>query len=105
MTPEPKEGVMQSAKLDVYHAVRLLDRALVGSDGLPKEARDDILKARVELSKRFGPFEDDSSRFSDAEVASMVARLKGAGSPGQKPPQPSAPPPGGPNPAQPMRAA
>lgn len=78
---------MQSARIDVYHAVRLLDRALITGDGLPKEAKDDILHARVGLSKRFGPFEDNSSRFSDAEVASMVARLKGAGSPGAKPPQ------------------
>lgn len=89
---------MQAARMDVFHAVRLLDRALTGGEGLPKEARDDLLKARVDLSKRFGPFEDNSKRFSDAEMASMVARLKGAGSPGQKPPQQQQTP--GPQPAR-----
>jgi hypothetical protein len=94
MTPQPQEGQMESAKVDVYHAVQLLDRALMHGDGLPAAARKALLDARVALMKPFGPFEaSQQSKFSNADVASMVARLKGPGSPGApKPPPQGAPP-------------
>lgn len=82
---------MEAAKLDVFHAIRLLDRAIMNGKALPQETRDDLLSARTQLSKKFGPFEDDSKRFSDAEIASMVARLAGPGTHQPAPKQPPEP--------------
>lgn len=86
MTPQEPSGEIESAKLDVYHAVKLLDRAVSklgkGDDG------DAALKARAMLTRHFGDHEDISEEFSPAELQRMLAALAGPGAAGPGAPKP-----------------
>lgn len=102
MTPMAPEGEYEEAKLSVYHCTRLIDRA-VAKFGRKNEYTDTLIRARAILTSKFGEFEDDSQRFSDAEIKAMLMRLAGPGQPpkggqGQpgQPPGGGAPPQGGP---------
>lgn len=106
MTPMAPEGEYEEAKLSAYHCVRLLDRA-VAKFGRKNEYTSALMHARAILTSKFGEFEDDSQRFSDAEIKGMLMRLAGPGQPpkgqpqqgGGAPPQ-GAPPGGGMQPGQ-----
>lgn len=102
MTPQEPSGEIEAAKLDVYHAVKLLDRAV--SKFGNNEDGEVVLKARASLTKRFGDHEDESEEFSPGELKRMLASLAGPGASGPgapPPPQPGAAPPGaGPPPQQ-----
>jgi hypothetical protein len=82
MTPQQPDGEVEAAKLDAYHAVRLIDRA-IGRFGKKTEQADALLKARGVLTSCFGDYEESSERFSPAEIKRMVAQLIGAGEPQQ----------------------
>ncbi len=94
LTPQAPDGDIAAAKLDAYHAVRLLDRA-IAKLGQKSEHADALLRARATLTSQFGEIEEDSERFSPAEIKRMLSSLVGAGDPGQQP-QPAKPPPGQP---------
>jgi hypothetical protein len=97
LTPQEPTGEIEAAKLDVFHAVKLLDRAL--SKFGNNEDGTVALKARAMLTKRFGQFEDESEEFSPAEMKRMLASLAGPGATGPPPQQGGgAPPPPGPPP-------
>lgn len=98
MTPQEPTGEIEAAKLDVYHAVKLLDRAC--SKFGNNEDAFVVLKARAALTRRFGDHEDESAEFSPGEMKRMLASLAGPGAagPGAPPPSQPAPPPGGPAP-------
>ena len=87
LTPQAPDGEIEAAKLDAYHAVRLIDRA-IGRFGKKSEHADALLKARATLTSCFGDCEEDSERFSPAEIKRMVAQLLGAGEPPQQQQQP-----------------
>lgn len=89
MTPQEPTGEIESAKLDVLHACKLLDRA-VSRFGDNEEAHV-ALRARAMLTKKFGEFEDESEEFSPAELKRMLASLAGPGATGPGA-QPNAPP-------------
>lgn len=95
LTPQKPEGDFAAAKLDAFHATKLLDRAIarVGSKSDDGKA---LLAARAKLTERFGEHEEETAEFSMAEIKRMVATLVGPGEPpkqqGQPPPQ--TPPPG-----------
>jgi len=94
MTPQEPAGEIEAAKLDVYHAVKLLDRAC--SKFGKNEDADVVLRARATLTKRFGDHEDESEEFSPGEMKRMLASLAGPGAvgPGAPPQQQQAQPPG-----------
>jgi len=85
LTPQTPSGEFEAAKLDVYHAVKLLDRA-IGKFGKSEDG-DAALRARSMLTRRFGDSEDTSQEFSPAEIKRMLASLIGPGAAG-----PGAPP-------------
>jgi hypothetical protein len=94
LTPQEPEGEVEAAKLDVYHAMKLLDRAI--SKFGKGEDSDVALRARATLTRKFGKDEDTSEEFSPAELKRMLATLAGPGATGggaQKPPP--GPPAGG----------
>jgi hypothetical protein len=92
MTPQAPEGDIESAKLDAYHAMRMLDR-LISKMGRKNEYSEAALRARSILAGQFGEHEEDSQKFSDAEIKRMVLTLAGPGQ--QVPKQGATPPPGG----------
>lgn len=102
MTPQEPQGEIEAAKLDVFHAVKLLDRAR--SKFGNNEDGEAVLKARASLTRRFGDHEDVSEEFSPGELKRMLASLAGPGAsgPGAPPPPPQggAPPGAGPPPQQ-----
>jgi len=91
MTPQSPQGETEAAKLDVYHATKLLMRAC-GKFG-PSEDGDYVLKTMASLIKHFGDHEDVSEEFSPAELKRMLATLAGPGAAG--PGAPQTPSPGG----------
>lgn len=106
MTPQAPEGDIESARLDLYLAMRLMDRA-VGKIGHKNDVADTAMRARAILTKVVGPHEEDSEKFSDADMKRMLLTLAGPSSP-QAPANPQqgpgkpgagagggAPPPGG----------
>jgi hypothetical protein len=90
MTPQSPTGEIEAAKLDVYHAVKLLDRA-VARLGTKSDEGAAALKARAALTRTFGEHEDTSEEFSPSEIKRMLASLAGPGATGGPPPQ-GAPP-------------
>jgi hypothetical protein len=91
MTPQEPSGEIEAAKLDVYHAVKLLDRACQKFGN--SEDGQKALKARALLTKAFGEHEDESEEFSPGELKRMLAALAGPGAAGPgapPPPQPGA---------------
>ena len=105
MTPQPPSGDIQSARLDVYSAMKLLDRA-VGKFGPKSEDGEAALKATAALRRSFSEYEDTSEEFSPSEIKRMLASLAGPGAagPGAPAQPPGAPPtpPGQPPPGRPM---
>lgn len=103
LTPQEPTGQIEAAKLDVFHATKLLDRAVQkfgkGEDG------DVALKARAMLTRRFGDHEDLSEEFSPAELKRMLATLAGPGAsgPGAPPQTQQTPPAQGAAPAPPQQ--
>ena len=90
MTPQSPSGEVEAAKLDIYHVVKLLDRALGKFPAQSEEAKV-ALRARVTLTRKFGEFEDTSEEFSPAELKRMLASLAGPGAAGPGAPQPPQP--------------
>jgi hypothetical protein len=85
MTPQAPQGETEAAKLDIYHAMKLIDRA-IGRFGQSDDG-EYALKVRAMLTQHFGEHEDTSEEFSPAELKRMLASLAG---PGQTPtPSPS----------------
>jgi hypothetical protein len=80
MVPQAPEGDIESAKLDAYHAMRLIDRA-VAKIGRKSEVADGLMRARAAITRVIGKHEEDSERFSDAEIKRMVLTLAGPSSP------------------------
>lgn len=89
MSPQEPTGEIEAAKLDIYHAVKLLDRALQKFGNNPDG--EAALKARAMLTSKFGDHEDISEEFSPAELKRMLASLAGPGAAGPGAPTPSAP--------------
>jgi hypothetical protein len=85
ITPQEPSGEIEAAKLDVYHATKLLDRARA-KFGESEDGKV-TLKARAMLTRQFGEHEDTSEEFSPAELKRMLASLAGPGATG-----PGAPP-------------
>jgi hypothetical protein len=102
LTPQAPEGDFASAKLDAFHAMKLLDRA-IGKMGPKSEEGKALLAARAKLTKQFGDREEENSEFSLAEMKRMLATLAGPGEAPKPPPpqQQQQAPPGG---APPMAA-
>jgi hypothetical protein len=101
LTPQAPEGDIASAKLDAFHAMKLLDRAIAKMGSKSDEGKA-MLAARAKLTKQFGEHEEESSEFSLAEIKRMLATLEGPGeAPKPPPPQQQQAPPGG---APPMAA-
>lgn len=101
LTPQPPEGDFASAKLDAFHAMKLLDRA-IAKMGPKSEEGKAMLTARATLTKKFGEHEEESAEFSPAELKRMLATLVGPGEAPKPPPQQQQQaPPGG---APPMAA-
>lgn len=103
MTPQAPEGDIESAKLDAYHCCRLIDRA-IAKLGRKSEYSSALMRARTILTAQFGEHEEDSAKYSDAEIKRMVLTLAGPGQTVQKqgqaqPPQ-QQPPGGGAQPPQ-----
>src|ERR1700691_3340178 len=73
LTPQEPTGEIEAAKLDVYHAVKLLERAR--SKFGNNEDGEAVLKARSSLTRRFGDHEDQSEEFSPGELKRMLASL------------------------------
>jgi hypothetical protein len=98
LTPQAPEGDFASAKLDAYHAIKLLDRAMQKFAENTKE-RDALLAARAKLTEQFGDEEEETAEFSRAEIKRMIAELVGPGEPpkpqGQQQPQGAPPQPQG----------
>jgi hypothetical protein len=80
MTPQAPEGEIEEAKLSAYHACRLIDRA-IAKFGRKSEYTDTLMRARAVLTSKFGEFEEDSQKYSDAEIKGMLMRLAGPGQP------------------------
>jgi hypothetical protein len=80
MVPQAPEGDIESAKLDAYHAMRLIDRA-VAKIGRKSDVADGLMRARAVLTGVVGEHEEDSEKFSDAEIKRMVLTLAGPSSP------------------------
>lgn len=83
MTPMAPEGEIEEAKLSAYHACRLIDRA-IAKFGRKSEYTDTLMQARAVLTAKFGEFEEDSQKYSDAEIKGMLMRLAGPGQPPQQ---------------------
>ncbi|SRR5258708_6973627 len=83
MTPQAPEGEIEAAKLDAYHVCRLIDRA-VAKIGRKSKFTDALLRARATITGEFGEFEEDSQKFSDAELKRMLLTLAGPGQPAQQ---------------------
>lgn len=96
MTPTAPEGEYEEAKMSAYHCCRLIDRA-IAKFGRKSEYTDALLRARVALTSKFGEFEEDSQKFSDAEIKGYLMRIAGPG----QPPKQQQPPGGGGQPQQP----
>jgi len=88
LTPQAPEGDFASAKLDAFHAMKLIDRALqkFGNDTKTKQGKA-LLAARAKLTEEFGQHEEESAEFSLAELKRMIATLEGPGE-APKPPPP-----------------
>ena len=101
LTPQVPEGDLASAKLDAYHAMKLLDRAIAKFGTKSAEGKN-MLAARAKLTEQFGEHEEETAEFSMAELKRMVASLVGPGEPPKGAPaqQQQQPQPG----AQPMAA-
>jgi hypothetical protein len=80
MVPQAPEGDIESAKLDAYFSMRLLDRA-IAKIGRKSEVADTLLRARAVLTKVVGEHEDDSQKFADADIKRMLLTLAGPSSP------------------------
>lgn len=80
MVPQAPEGDIESAKLDAYHAMKLLDRA-IAKIGRDSDVASTMLRARAVLTKLVGEHEEESERFSDAEIKRMLLTLAGPSSP------------------------
>lgn len=93
MTPQAPMAEIEAGKLDVFHAVKLLDRACQKFGN--SEHGTKALKARAMLTKSFGEFEDESEEFSPGELKRMLASLAGPGATGPGAPPPPQTPPGG----------
>lgn len=102
LTPQAPEGDFASARLDAFHAMKLMDRAIAKMGPKSDEGKA-LLAARATLTKKFGEHEEESAEFSLAEIKRMLATLEGPGEAPKPPPQPQQQqsPPGG---APPMAA-
>jgi hypothetical protein len=80
MVPQAPEGDIESAKLDMYLAMRLLDRS-VGKIGRKSEEADVAMRARAILTKIVGRHEEESEKFSDADIKRMILTLAGPSAP------------------------
>lgn len=80
MVPQAPEGDIQSAQLDAFHAMKLLDRA-IQKIGRESDVASTLLRARAVLTKVVGDKEEEVGRFSDAEIKRMVLTLAGPSSP------------------------
>lgn len=89
LTPQKPEGDFASAKLDAYHAAKLLERAIERVGEQSDEGRA-MMKARVVLAEHFGLEEEEIADFSQAELKRMLATLVGPG----EAPKPQTPPAG-----------
>ena len=99
LTPQEPTGEIEAGKLDVYHARKLLERA-ISKMGINSDEGKKALESLAKLTKDFGDHEDTSEEFSPAELKRMLASLAGPGATGA-PPQANAPsPPPGAPPAQ-----
>ncbi len=94
LTPQKPEGDFASAKLDAYHAMKLLDRAIAKVGSKSDEGKA-MLAARAKLTSHFGEHEEETAEFSMAEMKRMLATLVGPGEAPKPPQQPQTPPPGG----------
>lgn len=81
LVPQKPEGDFASAKLDAYHAMKLLDRAIARVGPKSDEGKA-MMEARIRLTKQFGEHEEETAEFSQAELKRMVMELAG---PGQMP--------------------
>jgi hypothetical protein len=80
MVPQAPEGDIESAKLDSWFAMRLLDRA-IAKIGRKSDVADGLLRARAVLTKTVGSYEEDSAKFADADIKRMLLTLAGPSSP------------------------
>lgn len=98
-TPQEPSGELEAAKMDVYFAVKLLDRAV--SKFGKSEDGDFALRARAMLTKRFGEHEETSEEFAPSEMKRMLATIAGPGASGPSAPtSPQSAPQGAPSPLQ-----
>jgi hypothetical protein len=99
LTPQEPTGQIEAGKLDVYHARKLLERA-VSKFGVNSPEGEKALRSLGSLTKDFGDHEDTDEQFSPAELKRMLASLAGPGATGGPPPQQAQPPPPGTPPPQ-----
>jgi hypothetical protein len=93
LTPQKPEGDFSAAKLDAYHAQKLLDRAIAKVGSKSDEGKA-MLKARAALTAHFGEHEEETAEFSQAELKRMLATLIGPGEAPKPQQPPQTPPPG-----------
>jgi hypothetical protein len=103
MVPQAPEGDIESARLDWYLAMRLLDRG-VGKIGRKSDEADVAMRARAILTKVVGRHEEESEKFSDADIKRMLLTLAGPSAP-QAPQSPQGSPGGGGQPGGPGAGA
>lgn len=103
LAPQAPEGDFAAAKLDAYHAMKLLDRA-IAKVSAKSEAGKALLAARAKLTSEFGEHEEETAEFSRAELERMLATLVGPGEAPQAP-KPAAKPSAAAAPAAPAKPA
>jgi hypothetical protein len=86
LTPQTPEGDLASAKLDAFHAMKLLDRG-IEKFGVQSKQGKVMLSARAKLTEEFGEHEEEVQEFSLAELKRMLATLQGPGEPPKPQPQ------------------
>lgn len=77
-TPEPKEGLKQSAMVNVQMAIDLLTQSLPSLGSMSEEG-DAVLNAIKTLSKKFGKSETKNRELIPAEILQLVRNLPQAG--------------------------
>ena len=77
-TPEPKEGLRQSAMVNVQMAIDLLTQSLPAIGSTTEEGQS-ILNAVKSLTRKFGKSEAKSKELVPAEILQMIRSLPQAG--------------------------
>jgi hypothetical protein len=94
LTPQKAEGDFAAARLDAYHAQKMLERAIARVGEKTPEGKA-MLAAITKLVEQFGEREEETAEFSDAELKRMLATLMGPGEAPKPPGQAAAAPPPG----------